>query len=139
MNITTKTFAEFAEDQKKHFGIVILGAGEPHQEWVDGISKMLLDEKIYPVEPVFDTAYILSDNALETEGRTDLVLYFSKEADANVGKLAMWRLRFGNCSWMDDFIVNHAADYKSKSFVDSDKNEKPACQLTGTDGNVFFT
>jgi len=23
----------------------------------------------------------------------------------------MWRIRFGSCSWIDDFITNYAEDY----------------------------
>ena len=114
MEITTKTFAEFAADQKNHpLGMVVLGAGPPHQAWVDGIAELLLKEQIVSSLQCFDTAYTLSDNVYGEKGRTDLVMYFSADAKPDVGKLAIWRLSFGSLSWTDDFIANRAEDYKS--------------------------
>ena len=114
MEITTKTFAEFAADQKNHpLGMVVLGAGPPHQKWVEGIAELLHEREIVTSVQCFDTAYTLNDNVEGKEGRTDLVIYFSAASKPNIGKLAIWRLLFGSVSWTDDFIDNHASDYKS--------------------------
>jgi len=44
-------------------------------------------------------------------GRTDLVLMFNNGDALNVGKLAMWRLRYGDASWVSDYIVNYAKQH----------------------------
>jgi hypothetical protein len=91
-------------------GFVIMGAGEPHQEWVDGISKMLVEEGIAKA-PVFSDAFIVDGNVAGANGRTDLALLFSGESKPDVDTLAMWRIRFGNTSWIDTFIQEYGKDY----------------------------
>jgi hypothetical protein len=113
MEIGTKTFAELVEDQKTHFGMVITGAGQPYQEWVDGISELLYGEGITKEHNCFDLAYTLSDNVKGQEGRTNLVIFFSETAKPEVGKLAIWRLKFGSCMWTEDFVDNHSNEFKS--------------------------
>lgn len=105
---------KFSELDKKDFGIVILGAGEPLDEWVSGIDSLFKKENIAATHSsVFREAFVLNDNVAGKEGRQDLVLVFSEDARLNVGALAMWRLRFGDCSWIDDFKVNYKSDYIS--------------------------
>lgn len=113
MEITSKTFKEFVADQPNGFGMVVVGAGAPFNEWVDGISGMLKDEEITEKANCFSSAYTLSDNVLGSEGRTDLVLMFDPENKPNIGKLAMWRIRFGSVMWTDDFIDNYRKEYGS--------------------------
>src|SRR5271170_4789240 len=146
MEVGTKTFAEFVEDRKTRFGMVITGAGEPYEEWLDGISALLYQEGI--VKPVgesnleiakdsytipspqqcFDLAYVLTDNVKGPLGRTDLVLFFNKDANPDVGKLAIWRLKFGSCMWTDDFVDNHHNEFKSghREYVTDDYVEEEA-------------
>jgi hypothetical protein len=108
-------FKDLKELHLKHFGFVVLGAGGPKEDWINGIEKMLKEEKIVdPDENTFSEAYIVSDNLNGKEGRTDLVLIFADDAKPNVGKLAMWRLSFGSVCWIDDFIVNYRKDYVSR-------------------------
>jgi hypothetical protein len=113
MEITCKSFKDFVVDQKqkKPLGMVVMGAGDPQEAWIEGISNLLLEEKIVKRLPCFDTAYVLSGNVKGPLGRTDLVIYFRKDAKANVGKLAIWRIQFGKVSWTDDFIDNYGKDY----------------------------
>ena len=115
----------------KDFGMVVLGAGGNPQEWADGIAGILKDEKIVvPSVETFSQVAIIKGNKLDYDerdlatsndmgslllgdrGRTDLLLVFNHESKPHIGKLAMWRLRFGDISWVDDFIVNYAKDYK---------------------------
>jgi len=88
-------------------GIVLLGAGGNPNEWIDGVSEMLFDEDIAtsksPSE-LFRGAYLLKTSG----GRSDIALVFNKPFPADLGKMAMWRLRFGDCSWISDYIVNYA-------------------------------
>jgi hypothetical protein len=94
----------------KDLGLVIMGAGAPQQAWVNGIAEMLVEEGIAKA-PVFSEAFIIDGNVSGKEGRTDLALIFSPESQPNVGTLAMWRISFGNASWVDDFIANYGKDY----------------------------
>jgi hypothetical protein len=148
VEITTKTFQEFVADQKDNFSIVVLGAGAPLEEWVNGINGELKESSITDAENCFTRAYTLSDNVLGDKGRCDLVLVFDPDAKPNMGKMALWRVGWNGCiGWTDDFIANHGADYGYASAVDSEEDDtdeeepettsKPFVQLSGEDGNVF--
>jgi hypothetical protein len=109
-NISKIDFLKFRDLVKGKEGIVLLGAGGNLNEWVDGVVDVLFKEKIVDVSDpgnIFDSAYELKS----TGGRSDLALIFNKNAKINIGKMAMWRLRFGDCSWISDFIVNYAEHY----------------------------
>ena len=111
-NVGKISFAELAE-LKGEFGLVALGAGGDLAEWVDGIANELRSEKLAGIcEAVFSRAAKLTGNVAGDEGRIDLVLVFAAGAIVEVGKLALWRIRFGDISWIDDFLVNYAEDYK---------------------------
>ena len=104
---------KFEDIKKGKEGIVIIGAGGDLQQWLEGVTDMLNKEKI-----VKGTAEEIWDNPTElksTGGRTDLLLYFKKGVDFNMSKMAMWRLRFGNCSWISDFLVNYEEHYNLMS------------------------
>jgi len=116
VNIARKPFSDLKNE--KRFGMVVTGAGEPLDGWISGISELLVDEGIVKcnASDVFDDAYLLSDNVKGDEGRHDLVIIFSDKAKPDIGKLAMWRLRFGSVMWIEDFIAdinNYKDDYKS--------------------------
>jgi hypothetical protein len=66
-------------------GIVLMGAGGDLNEWVKGVI------------------------VLKTSGgRTDLLLVIPDSSTLQIGKLAMWRLRFGDASWLSDYKFNYA-------------------------------
>ena len=91
-------------------GIVIMGAGGDPSEWIDGIFNMWKEEGIAggnSAADAFDGQLVLTT----TGGRTDLVLPFKDGADLNIGKMAMWRLRFGDCSWISDYKDNYAEQH----------------------------
>lgn len=125
IEVKQKKFADFVAEQNesKNLGMVVMGAGQPWEEWVKGISDILLDEKIIKQIPCFESAYVLSDNIIGSKGRTDLVLFFTESSKPDVGKLAIWRIRFGSVSWTDDFIVNHGTDYGMKPELEEEDGD----------------
>jgi hypothetical protein len=140
MEIGSKTFQEFVDDFSTQFGMVVTGAGAPLSSWVEGIAKNLRKEGITDIGKCFSSAYTLSGNVLGDDGRTDLVLVFDPMCMPEVGKLAMWRIRFGSIMWVEDFINSHGDDYDHTAATDpieDDEPSKPFVQLTGEDGNVF--
>lgn len=86
-------------------GIVLLGVSEP-EEWIKGVTGLLHDEGIIPdkdPKKVWNEFLLLTT----TGGRHDLVMTFKKDVKYNMGKMAMWRIRFGDCSWVSDYVVNY--------------------------------
>ena len=109
----TQSFQDLKKEER--FGIVIMGAGGELNEWIDGIADNLIKNKIVKENDktkIFYDAYTLNNNIKGKKGRTDLVLIFSESADPNIGELAMWCLKMGSISWIDDFIFNYKNDYK---------------------------
>ena len=99
------TFEDFKTLHSKNEGLVLLGAGGDLNEWVEGVSGMLKEEKIaHKGIDNFGPFYELSTSC----GRTVLVMMFNEEVSGvEMGKLAMWRIRFGDCSWVSDYLVNY--------------------------------
>ena len=92
----------------KFEGLVLLGAGGSPDEWIRGVSQLLNDEKIAKSGDPKDLWYGAFE--LKTSGgRTDLALVFKPGLD--MGRLAMWRLRFGDASWISDYLVNYAKQH----------------------------
>ena len=87
-------------------GIVLLGCSG-FEDWIKGVTYLLIDEGILnDKENAWDKIYWTRT----TGGRTDLILTFGK-AEFDMGKMAMWRLRFGDCSWISDYKVNYASQH----------------------------
>jgi len=127
--IKKSTFSSELEMLKNKEGIVLMGCGGDLSEWVDGVSEILVKEQISGgFEKSFEPECIQLST---TDGRIDLIMIFKKDTDLKIGKLAMWRLRFGECSWLSDYIVNYARHHTTAEI------EKPKCELIGGDGNVF--
>ena len=90
-------------------GIVLLGAGGDPNQWINGVLGMWKEGGLSPsAEPsdVLESALLL----ISTGGRHDLALIF-KNGVIDVSGLAMWRIGFGNCSWVSDFVVNYSSHY----------------------------
>lgn len=119
--INSKSFQNLVD--LKEEGIVILGAGGDLDEWVDGITENLFDEKIISENNRhwIKESFILNDNIKRENGRTDLVIIFSPNVEINIGKMAIWRLSAGYISWVSDFIVNYGSDYNSSSNNDDEE------------------
>ena len=106
------------------FGIVVTGAGGPLKDWYDGICEVLNEEGIISeldADKVWKEAFSISDNIKGESGRKDLVLIFNDDIKPNVGKMAMWRLRFGDVKWIEDFINNNAKEFRSGTFLGKDE------------------
>lgn len=120
--IQEMTFADFQTDVAKHEGIVLLGCGGDLQEWIEGVTQSLIDAKVTPLakpEELFSKFIKLTT----TGGRTDLTLIFSTSPKINIGAMAMWRLRFGDCSWISDYLVNYASQH-GYIFINEDEAEE---------------
>lgn len=110
MNVKKLTFSEVVKEFKGQEGLVFLGAGGPPQEWVVGVSKTLKEEGIASTanpEKLWEKIVSLTTS----KGRTDLFFVFKAKTPIEIGKLAMWRLRFGDCSWWSDYQVNFKKDF----------------------------
>lgn len=108
MQIEQTTFQQLTAPE----GLVFLGCDGDLNEWVAGVSQTLYDDGITESaqpEKLWSKAYTLTT----TGGRVDLVLMFNKETFKLAPKLAMWRLRFGDCSWYSDYIVNYEKHHES--------------------------
>lgn len=88
-------------------GLVFMGAGGDIKDWIDGVSNHLKDEGIASSSTPSDLwagAYTLTTSG----GRIDLVLEFKKNANViDMGKLAVWRVRMGDASWLSDYVHNY--------------------------------
>lgn len=113
MNIEKVTWNEMLEKTKGKEGLVMLGAGGDPNEWVNGIAELLKEsgsaDSSIP-EELFQAALLMTS----TGGRNDLVLVFADKAPLNIGRLAMWRLQFGDNNWISDFKVNYAKHYDAE-------------------------
>lgn len=109
--ITNSTFADFKTNTYKKEGIVLLGCGGDLNEWTEGVSNCLKKEKIIQdTDNAWSNIYKLET----TGGRIDLAMVFNNNSNSNIniGKLAIWRLRFGDCSWISDYKDNYASQHK---------------------------
>lgn len=103
------SFIDFKGKTQDQFeGLVFLGAGGDLDDWVRGVSSELKKEGISieetEIEDMFTEAYELET----TGGRTDLALVFNDEKHPfDIDKLVIWRLKFGECSWISDYLVNY--------------------------------
>jgi hypothetical protein len=108
MEIVKKSWSEVMAEQivDKSEGLVCLGCGGDFQEWVTGITNSLHEEGIIHIsdpEKVWDDVIHLET----TGGRTDLVFMFS-DISMDMGKMAIWRIQMGFCTWLSDYVVNYA-------------------------------
>ena len=105
------SFDEFKSHAKNLEGLVLLGAGGDLNDWIKGVSDDLHGKGIAASDKPSDLwsdAYVLTTSG----GRTDLALIFNNDKNAlSVGKLAMWRLQFGDASWVSDYVVNYASQH----------------------------
>ena len=110
MQITPLTFDSF-ESLPPAEGIVLLGAGGDLNDWVNGVTDLWNKEGLATGKPedLFSRASVLTT----TGGRTDLALEFKPGAKLEWSKLVVWRILFGDCSWISDYLVNYEADHQA--------------------------
>jgi hypothetical protein len=120
MDIQKYSFSDFKclinnNDNDAKEGIVLFGTGGDLNEWVSGVFNQLKEESIITASTVEE----LFSNVIElktTGGRTDLALIFNNFENINMGKMAMWRLQFGDCSWISDYIPNYSNQHEFNVF-----------------------
>lgn len=105
MNVTILSFNELKEKTYKKEGIVCLGAGGDLSQWIEGITGEMNTHNIAKGE----ASDMWSDIYTRQHplGRTDLVFVMKPDTKFNVGIMAIWRLKFGDCSWISDYKVNY--------------------------------
>lgn len=112
MGIEKVSFASFEDKviKNKEEGLVLLGCGGDKVEWIDGVTTMLQEQDIIPkgsAESLWGDILELTTNG----GRSDIVLIFRKDVKYDLGRMAIWRLNFGECSWVSDYLVNFEGDH----------------------------
>ena len=113
-------------------GLILQGCGGDLQEWLDGINDLLTTEGVLLNGSKFDTLY-----SFQVGDHTDLLFPFDN-AELNVGKLAMWRLRTQNTffgKWLSDLVPNELGGFLGEE--KAEEKVKPDCELIGQDGNIF--
>ena len=97
----------FSAISRRKEGIVFLGAGGDLKEWVQGVTGELQNQGIVSDMSWFDDVYTVTTSG----GRTDLVFTFNRKHKINIGKLAIWRLEWGDASWVSDYLENYAGQH----------------------------
>lgn len=101
----------FTAISRRKEGIIFLGAGGDLKEWVRGVTSELETQGIVSDQSWFDDVYTVTTSG----GRTDLVFTFNPKHKINIGKLAIWRLQWGDASWISDYLVNYADQHGAKA------------------------
>ena len=101
MEITSKTFNDISTSVDE--GIVLRGCEGDLNEWYNGVIGTIVDFGIPCSSSDFNSPYAI----VTTGGRIDLVMEFSENCQIDITRLAMWRLSFGDCSWISDYIDNY--------------------------------
>jgi hypothetical protein len=113
INAANTDFPAVKDELKNSVGLVFLGAGGDPQEWIEGISGILIKDGIAKgttADDLWRKSYLLKT----TSGRSDLVL-IPKDGVLDMGKLAPWRIKFGDVSWTSDYVENYAGDHPKRS------------------------
>lgn len=101
------TFYNFLQKTLNREGLVFLGCKNP-SAWIEGLDEVLPDH-CKRIDGIYENEFLI----LKTNGgRTDLVYIFKTGIKIN-GSLPIWRLRFGDCSWISDYKNNYAIQHKT--------------------------
>lgn len=100
-NITCSEVKELRNNNYEY--LILQGCGGNLNEWVNGITDMLKEEKIVSDTFLFDEVYSFENNNL-----TNMAFALNNK-DINIGRLATFRVRirstFG-AMWLSDYIDN---------------------------------
>jgi hypothetical protein len=100
-------------------GLVFLGCGGDLNEWYHGVVEEILEKEGLATRDDFQRPFFLTTR----RGRIDLVLPFAIDGKCDIGKLSMWRLRFGSCSWISDYVVNFKKNHVNEGDDDDDNED----------------
>jgi len=123
----------FSAISRRKEGIVFLGAGGDLKEWVSGVTSELKNQGIVSDPSWFDDVYTVTTSG----GRTDLVFTFNRKHKINIGKLAVWRLHWGDASWVSDYLVNYAGQHGTEPPAE-DEGPKDPKSITKTGRASLF-
>jgi hypothetical protein len=122
MNHIETDYNTFKKENKgKNEGIICLGAGGDTDEWINGITDLLVEEEIVKGDPKVEmtmTSHDMIENLKKdmwtgiyklttTGGRIDLAFIMNPEVSFDLGKMSIWRIKFGDCSWVSDYFDNY--------------------------------
>jgi hypothetical protein len=123
MEVKQVSFEEFRNSVKDKEGIVLLGAGGDPMEWINGVTNILQTKEIVKCDE--EELWLEAYSMQRGPNRTDLALVFNPLGFEfkliDLSKMAMWRIQFGDCSWISDYLVNFA-QVESEAAVQLVKN-----------------
>ena len=105
-------------------GIILMGCGEPLDEWEEGINEWLTEEGILQEGTRFTDI-----SSFKYRDLTCLLFPMTDDVKLNTGKLAVWRVKthevFGS-TWLSDFQVNQLGmeEFQAEGDVSSPKEAK---------------
>ncbi|MEE9215712.1 MAG: hypothetical protein V3U54_13235 [Thermodesulfobacteriota bacterium] len=112
--MTTIENITFESLPTKKEAFVFLGCGGELKEWLTGIPNAMKEENIISdANPELWKVQKLTT----TGGRTDLVFFPLLKVD--LGKAAIWRIKFGYCTWLSDYLVNYAKHHLVKTEIEN--------------------
>ena len=117
-------------------GIVCIGTGGDLQSWVDGVKGEI--KKLAKDNGDKDTDFNIFQepfSVVTSGGRIDLVFPFKKDAFSTqnsgnlrynnlLGKIAVWRIQFGDCTWISDYIINYINHHPKHADVNHKRNRE---------------
>lgn len=119
MEIEKESYKDIIKTISKREGLVLCGTGGELQEWVDGVTKYLYDERAIKSnnpDEIWDRV-IVFDTTSAKPLRTDMLMLFPENSKMiDIGRMAIVRLQMNNeitrTSWLSDYIVNFKKDYR---------------------------
>jgi len=105
--------------------LIIQGCGGDLQEWADGINDQLTEAGILRNGSRIENCFTFTNDGITCLG------FSLDDADADLGKLAMWRLQthelFGG-TWLTDYVPNRLGGFVTEN---EQTQKKPDCPLIG--------
>jgi hypothetical protein len=85
-------------------GLIFRGCGGELEEWLEGVNRILTEDKILLSGDRFEHCYVFQHN-----GETNILFLFEDQR-IHVGRLAIWRIStypaFGG-TWLSDYLENN--------------------------------
>ena len=116
MDIEEISIKTFLERHSSDGGIVLLGTGGDLREWLDGVTAMLIEKDVAigsTPNDLWSHCYVLDAD----RDCTKMILTLNPHATIDIGRLAIWRLQFGECMWISDYIANPCVPVSHSNIV----------------------
>lgn len=112
MEIQNMSFRTFRKHMVREEGLVFLGCGGDLTEWVDGVFDQLKEDGVIIKKANFSDVFEEAIKLTTTGGRIDLAFVFVDGLLINLPKLAIWRIRWGDCCWASDYLENYVSQHR---------------------------